>query len=688
MTEFVPIISTTPAQALAMPWSEIVAQLEEGGGTWQALTGAAWNPKLHPRGHDGKFIYVGSIVHWLFKGQEHSGEVLEAEEHSLLVRRTGSNDKIKIRPAEVLRSEMPKATLFSPPDPWVSNKPKLNNEQTSALGGFVANGDHWVSEAREGRVEPRLLVVDKLASENKLYPRMTTYRGLLDTSALDDMDRNTEVTFGGPGSVLRTYTDQSVARTEPVNAMAPRVSYHQATREEIDAAIPGDEFWWMDEMVTFDNRIDYSPTLRVVSIDTSSGFHNVDAKDLSVRVEHDAPTHAVLSLYSEVGLPTLVDGHRQLLVGSDTQMVYDGFTDVGDTREYKIKVRAKPSTSKLPYKRWDGTFDPGSIILGTTMSDWTTDGKWWEEREKLHDQITAKMLEGVTPVEHPVWVYIAGGSSAGKTTVREKGLLPDIPDNAVVVDPDLVKMEMPEYQAAVAKGDKDAASRTHAESSVIAREGRAMALDQDMNIVADGIGNSDYRRMRERVAMARRKGYEVNAHYVTVPVEVALARNEARYKKTGRKVPEHLVKNQHKMVARTVISAIQDALFDRLDVWDTESDEPVKIAQMEGTDLQILDQDRWNAFVARAELSGEPNLTVHPIIPSNTMSLTDEMIASAVPGDQFVLRSTGEAVRISKPFARHGDQWVAEVTMSDGTRDYVYSDEVGLVLGPELIAII
>jgi predicted ABC-type ATPase len=173
----------------------------------------------------------------------------------------------------------------------------------------------------------------------------------------------------------------------------------------------------------------------------------------------------------------------------------------------------------------------------------------WEftpERQALHDRIVKESVDGVPSSADPTYVVMGGGPAAGKSTILESGQV-SLPKNTVEVNADTCKTKLPEWDTAGA----NRASVTHAESSYLAKRTQAAAFERKQNIVLDGTGDTSPASMTGKIDTARAAGYKVEAHYVTLPTDMAVANALARGQKTGRFVPEEVIRTTHAGVSTT-----------------------------------------------------------------------------------------------------------------------------------------
>lgn len=247
--------------------------------------------------------------------------------------------------------------------------------------------------------------------------------------------------------------------------------------------------------------------------------------------------------------------------------------------------------------------DNASIQSAGTADSLTShlgpDGKVDPERAALHEKIIAQMTEGVPPAApgERVSYMMGGGPAAGKSSIMNDPAL-GIPGEgeAVFVDPDSVKQELPEYQQMTAAGDKGAAAYVHEESSMVSKQVMAAAVSNNQSVVLDGTGDSSYQKLESKVEKLREGGGTVVAHYVTCDPDTAVARVQDRAEKTGRLVPESVVRGTHASVAEVLPQAMEKGLFDEVTLWDTNTPQPTKIAEAKGTEITIHDQAAWEKF--------------------------------------------------------------------------------------------
>lgn len=223
-------------------------------------------------------------------------------------------------------------------------------------------------------------------------------------------------------------------------------------------------------------------------------------------------------------------------------------------------------------------------------------------RERLHQAIIGKHLDGISkPSGQPIYTFLGGGPASGKSTVLNSGAIDYVPDkkNAVYVDPDAFKTYLPEYQMALKDKDSRAGAYCHEESGLIGRRIEWIGRENGYNLVSDGTGDRSASYMKERIQKARDAGMKVNGLYMTCDVEKAVERSYKRFQETGRLVPESNVRSIHQSVSQIFPQIASD--FDHVELYDTDGDKPVKIAECNhGEKIKVIDKEKYDKFLKKA----------------------------------------------------------------------------------------
>jgi len=243
---------------------------------------------------------------------------------------------------------------------------------------------------------------------------------------------------------------------------------------------------------------------------------------------------------------------------------------------------------------------------GSATQHVVPDGKggfrFTEERQAVHREIARRFLEGVPVSSNPTLFMMGGGPAAGKSTITGKpGVKLPEDGQAVLIDSDAIKGMIPEYEDMTRSGDRSAAAFAHEESSYIAKLIQAEAIKNKQDVLLDGTGNSKIESVRRKINAAREAGYSVGANYVTIPTDVAVERAAKRAERSGRLVPESVIRHTHAAVSAVFPDVVDD--FDDISLFDNSSDGPPTLVarKVAGGELEILDQDLYRTFLAKAK---------------------------------------------------------------------------------------
>jgi len=235
--------------------------------------------------------------------------------------------------------------------------------------------------------------------------------------------------------------------------------------------------------------------------------------------------------------------------------------------------------------------------------------------ESVHRPWLDDLLSAGQASDEPTMTFLGGGSGAGKGTITDpsKGGVVRFRDGTIKVDSDKAKEVIPEYRKLVADDDPIAAAFVHEESSDMAAQALAESLDRGFDTVLDGTGDSSIEKLASKVAKAREQGAKrVTAEYVTIDIDDALARAASRAKRTGREVPEDVIRGTHESVSRVLPEAIKRDLFDEVRLWDNTGTPPELIYEKIGGVERILNPARWEAFLRKNPDYVPPRANIPP----------------------------------------------------------------------------
>lgn len=193
---------------------------------------------------------------------------------------------------------------------------------------------------------------------------------------------------------------------------------------------------------------------------------------------------------------------------------------------------------------------------GDTQTRNMVNGKWTTEREKLHNEIIAKILtpekvKACKPKngEKPKFVMFGGRGGSGKSWFTDKKRAETEgrevmfnADNYLVLDADELKKYIPEFEGWNA-------GEVHEESSYLNKKIKSIAMSLGMNIIIDGTMNYNPKKpdkVRNEMLDAKEKGYSLEAHYMFLPLQDSCIRAFNRFKTkkgdySGRLVPTDIM---------------------------------------------------------------------------------------------------------------------------------------------------
>jgi len=219
--------------------------------------------------------------------------------------------------------------------------------------------------------------------------------------------------------------------------------------------------------------------------------------------------------------------------------------------------------------------------------------------EDVHDPWVQKNLRDGIAYEDTQVTFMGGGSGAGKGSIQKSGQV-KFRKGSTLVDSDEAKQAIPEYRKMLDAGDSNAAAYAHAESSDMASRLMAESIERGYDTVLDGTGNGTFEKLAGRVADARQRGAKrVTAEYVTIDTDEALKRAAERAARSGREVPEKVIRSTHENVSRIFPEAAERDLFDELRLWDNMGDEPILVYERVDGVERILNPERYEAFLRK-----------------------------------------------------------------------------------------
>jgi predicted ABC-type ATPase len=225
-----------------------------------------------------------------------------------------------------------------------------------------------------------------------------------------------------------------------------------------------------------------------------------------------------------------------------------------------------------------------------TKNRHSKDGIYSQYRKKVHDDIRKRLFERAVVNENPTVILLMGGSSSGKgsSSMRLRDENADV--EKVILDSDNIKMQLPEYE----KFSKEtAANNVHKESSSVGNSIRGNLIDMGADFVNDSTF-SDRDKAVDMIKKLRKKGYKIKLINVTTSIEVAKEREQERFERTGRRVPEKTLEDTHIGGAKNYEEL--KGLVDEYALLDNNAKGAVPIL-IDSHDGGVVDKGRYQSFL-------------------------------------------------------------------------------------------
>ena len=321
--------------------------------------------------------------------------------------------------------------------------------------------------------------------------------------------------------------------------------------------------------------------------------------------------HPLYEKQRQIGLDS-IEFERLRLLMQKTADTLDYPRDVTDLR-YFVEEPGNPfrlQTDDDLYNRFGGRLPEGTEDAYVTIDPKTGKRRWWQMRDELHTEITDSII-GDVPIAEPgeqVVHFMGGGPASGKGNLIREGLADVDRSTMVVVDADEIKDFLPEYQVLRKERATRAAAYVHEESSELSKRVFAESVESGRNTVLDGTGDSSIEKLRAKVSAAREASDDakVVADYVTVDLEEAVTRARRRGQRTGRFVPEEVVRETHTNISKIFPDILDENLFDDIKLWDTNVQPPRMILRKVDGVLEVYDEKAYAKFLRKADYDIDP----------------------------------------------------------------------------------
>ena len=274
----------------------------------------------------------------------------------------------------------------------------------------------------------------------------------------------------------------------------------------------------------------------------------------------------------------------------------EGGTDDQTGGGGSAKIYSEPETLNANVDALKAMTDPyhGTQELYTDPKT----GKYTADRQEFQKGVVKDLMSNGSTTEGTSF-FLGGAPATGKSSIIKSGDV-SLPKGILVVDSDVIKGKMPEYNEMVKQNYDKAAARAHEESSSISKDLVKNAASKKYDIVNDGVGDGKFDSVKAKADEQRAAGKSVVAHYVTTDTEVSIDRARARAEKSGRKVPEEYIRNMHKEISKLVPHLAKEKVFDSMKLYDNNGSAPKLIFEQNGDTMKVHDKAAYDKFLAKA----------------------------------------------------------------------------------------
>jgi predicted ABC-type ATPase len=192
------------------------------------------------------------------------------------------------------------------------------------------------------------------------------------------------------------------------------------------------------------------------------------------------------------------------------------------------------------------------------------------ERKELHKEILDRIFRGKQKSLKPTAVFVIGPPASGKSATRR--MRSEMTgDQVASIDPDDIRVQLPEFDEAVAKKVRNAGSITYEETQNLNNDAVAHAIGGGFDFVMDaagGLSDNSIDWFKKTFGELKSKGYNVKVvmHH-TPDLDKLLLRSEDRGIRSGRFVPPSLTELAVSLVPRHIKE--YENLVDDFTVFDT-----------------------------------------------------------------------------------------------------------------------
>jgi predicted ABC-type ATPase len=194
---------------------------------------------------------------------------------------------------------------------------------------------------------------------------------------------------------------------------------------------------------------------------------------------------------------------------------------------------------------------------------------------------------------------VGGAPANGKSAFIRNGPVA-YPENILKIDPDEIKAMLPEYRHLLKMNEPGAALIVHEESSRMAEKLRQVAIEEEIDLLLDGVANHSLAARMEDLRALKNNGHWARMDYVTLDTTLSLQVARIRFQRTGRRILEDLIRKYNRNLA-TVPQLIDNHVFDELHLWDTNiAVKPRLILTQKNRDLKMINSILYENFKRKA----------------------------------------------------------------------------------------
>ena len=241
-------------------------------------------------------------------------------------------------------------------------------------------------------------------------------------------------------------------------------------------------------------------------------------------------------------------------------------------------------------------------------------GQWEPGRAAYHQYVVEKTIGKVTaPEGQKEAVILGGGTASGKTTFKREYMAAD--PNRVDIDPDTMKLAIPEFEKLKETDPNHAAARVHEESSAVTKMVLAETMAKGLNFIYDSTTSGNGGKAFLRLLMER--GYKIHVVFADVPISQAIIRARERALKSpdpvnrGRNVPLDIIYSAHSGAAKNFMAVKDLKGISSVRLYDNTRDKDPRIVyEREGNKVSIKNREFWNRYKRKAQGISEQALRI------------------------------------------------------------------------------